>query len=296
MASGDRPFRIYNAHEISPYLRKGNERYIKEVLSGLNPLTFNAAASVTALPTAAITQVDKVITLPRMICLADLYQSTEQTLLPLGVATGGLNLSCDQVNNEEVQYVFGGNSVLNPWGCTMGTDPNWFYRWKLTIADVSGSDQTMFGVIKQAAFQASPEFAADGLYTDFALIGNVSGNVVIYTDLNNSGVAVVHDTGFNWLDTLTHTLELRILGRRAYWLINGVMLGQKISKDGNGASITAQDTLTPPAFTFDTGDFLVPYGDIRHDAVAPGIITLVEYEFGPLCVIGKDQDVYDRAS
>jgi hypothetical protein len=93
--------------------------------------------------------------------------------------------------------------------------------------------------------------------------------------------------GFTWADTLVHQLEVRVIARKAIYLINGVVGGGRVSRDGTGAAITAQTLNTQAAFSFDVGDVLVPFIFVRQDAnVTP--VYLRELEVGHLVDRGLD--------
>lgn len=250
------------------------------------PFTIDANG-VAALYTAAVTQVDQFLS-PSGVPW-HMYQTTEQTLAPRQHADG-LIISGDLVNNETLEYVPGLNNSKNPFGCTVGTSPRMLFSANIKIADVSGSDQTLIGWRKQEAFAVPTSFltTGDGTYTDFYGVGFASAaanpnNVYVAYDLNNSGSTTVADTLFNWADGKTHNIEVEVLpSGKVIVRINGVELGGTVSKDGLGAALTAQSTLNPtPAFTFDAGDFLVPFIFIRHDAAAPGAYNLYETKHGP---------------
>jgi len=294
MSSSGRPYKQIYANELSEHIRPGNQRYVKENLSGANPLCFNCATGISALVTAGAAQVDRMVTMPRGIGW-EIYQATAQALMPLGVAGGGLEIAGDQVENEEVEYVLGGNDTGNPYGNLIDTDPSWFFRAKLKVTTVAGSDQIALGFRKQQAYTAVPIFSVDGLYTDFAMFVLISGNLYVCTDLNNSGTAVATDTGFNWANGETHYPEIRMSGGLCSYLLNGVPLGQTVYRDGEGATITGQATVKPPAFTFDTGDFVVPMIEARMDAAPTTTIQLLEYECGPLSERGLNPNVTSRA-
>ena len=294
MGRSTRPFKYVQQYQINPTVARG--KYVFDKLNG-SPLILNMAGALAALPTAAAAQVDTMIT--RGGVGWEMYQTTAQTLGPAYTSGSGLEIALDQVDNESVEYVPGGNNTFNPFARTMPTstsagDGDCFFRAKFTITDASGLDQFGIGWRKQEAFAVPTSFltTGDGIYTDFALFGfaGTSANpnpVRISTDLNNSGSATVTSPGFTWADGLTHELQIRIIGRRAFFLINGILLGNPIAKDGNGAAITSQTTTSGPVFSFDTGDQLIPFIFCRQDAdLSP--VFLVEYEIGNLVDVGLD--------
>jgi len=111
----------------------------------------------------------------------------------------------------------------------------------------------------------------------------------VSSDLNNSGSATVSAVNFTWADTLVHTLEMQVVKNIARFLINGVPLGGTVSFDGDGAAITAQATVKPHTFTFDTGDLVVPFLFLRQDAALTPVY-LQEIEIGHLVSIEADPE------
>jgi len=263
------------------------------------------AGGITAFGAVSATQID-VLTFPDNDIVIEFYQNTAQTLLPrlvVGSETDGLEIGLDAVDNETVEYVVGGNHNANPYAYTVGTSKPYSFRATMRVADVSGSDAFGIGWRKVQAYAAAtaPLFiaAGDPTYTDLAFLGIAAAaaapaTIRTLTDLNDSGVPVVTSTGFTWADTKVHTLEVRLYGRRVYYFINGQRLGDRVAKDGLGAALTAQDTLTPPAFSFDTGDILVPFIFNRYATTTPGLIHVVPngvfpgIEVGPLSEMGLD--------
>jgi hypothetical protein len=85
-------------------------------------------------------------------CPIDVYQTTAQTLAPTFTAGKGLEISLDQVDNESVEYVFGGNDALNPFRYVAGdvTDEDngrdgVIFEATFEITDASGLDQFLIG-------------------------------------------------------------------------------------------------------------------------------------------------------
>lgn len=223
--------------------------------------------------------------------------TTAQSVSPMqGSAGNGLNIAGDKVDNESLDFVIGGNADLARLSFKAGTDTDFFFRCKLKIADVSGTDQTVVGFRKREAFVAAASVvswlnAGDAGYTDFSGFLFQGGDLKVTTDLNNSGSATATDTAFNVADNDIVEVELRVVGRKAVYLINGYGVGSSVAKDGDGTSITAQSTISMPSFTFDSGDYLVPFIFVRHDATTPGNIFVREVEVGHLVDVGKDPNV-----
>jgi hypothetical protein len=296
--AGALPFVPIYGHQLSPGLRACRYMVVERVATHPKILENGTQASpviVPTLPTAAQGGIDTVhIEEALGLKVIELFQTTAQTLMPARHATKGLEIGLDEVNNESVEYVPGGNHAANPLGCLAGTDPGVFIRATLEIADVSGSDQLVVGFRKQEAYAVPTSFlsAGDALYTDFYGVGfSGSANpndVKTVRDLNNGGSTTVFDTNFNWADNGIHTLEVRVKGRKVSVFINGVALGGVVKKDGIGAAISAQQSYTPPAFSFDAGDFLIPFIFSRYDATLPGAIYLRKLVCGRLVEDGLD--------
>lgn len=234
-----------------------------------------AVSSAGAIPTASQGQIDG-ITLPGTTGgLLEYFQTTAQTLIPAWtLASLGVEAALDQVENETVEYVPGGNSSVNPFAYTVNTSPPMIFRVAFSITDVSGMDQFGIGWRKQEAYAVPVSFltTGDGVYTDFFGVGFAAtsadpNTVRRFSDLNNSGSTLVDSVGFTWADGLTHVLEIRLKGRYPTVYINGIRAGQPIAKDGLGGAITSQTTLAQATqYAFDVDDILVPFIFIRQDA------------------------------
>lgn len=295
MPRSNRPLRYTQAYQINPNLTQG-KYYFENFKQGADILWFNVAAGLPVLPLAATAAQG---TAQQGISPAGQYwqffNTTDQDVLTIGTAANGLNIAGDLVNNEALELVPGGNAANSRLAFTVGTDSDFFIKTKFKITDADGSDQFLVGFRKQEAFAVPVSFltTGDGVYTDFfgvgfaAVVGNPN-TVRTASDLNNSGSTTVTSTGFTWADTLTHTLEVRVVGGKALVLINDNLLGNVIAKDGDGGAITAQSTLTGPVFTFDSGDTLVPFIFLRHDTNISESHFLQEVEVGHLVDVGKD--------
>jgi len=270
----------------SPAVRR--RRYFYERFDGNlvgGPLMYRIASGLTALPTAVQAQTDGIVSFQGNFL--EYFQTTAQTLQPVSHATKGLVLDGDQVDNESQEYVVGGNSTTQPLAFVTGTDDGFFIRATLEITDASGSDQMLVGFRKQQAYQVPTSFLTTGnaLYTDFAGIGFAATKadpnpVSVATDIGASGSTTVSATNFTWADTKIHKVEVRVIGRKALYLINGVPLGGTVSKDALGVAITAQPTKTAAAYTFTSGLTLVPFIFVRQDADLLDAVYLRELEVG----------------
>ena len=281
---------------IYPYQLANDLRYNKYMFEsfkgGQQPLFLKIASGLPALPTAGQGTISYGLTPGGNY--VELFESTAQTLFPVGVAGSGLNVACDLVENEALELVPGGNSSSSRLAFTIGTDPDFLFRVKYKITDVSGMDQAILaGFRKQEAYAVPTSLltTGDGIYTDFCGIGLSEEDGVdlkIMSDLNNAGSTVVTDTLFDTTDAQVLEVEMRVIGRKAIFLINGVRLGDVVRFDGDGTAITAQSTNTGPVFTLDSGDVVVPWYFGRHDDEVGEGTHIVEWECGHLRDQGKD--------
>lgn len=291
-----RPLRYTQQYQINPNLVRG--KYLYERFSA-PPLWLNdGATGVTALPTGVAAQTDVAVSQNGNVY--ELYQTTAQTILPFAHATKGWEISCDEVDNETVEIVPGGNSSVSPLAFTLPSstaagDTDFFMRAVFEITDADGSDQFGIGFRKQEAFAVPTSFltTGDGIYTDFVLFGFAAtvanpNPVSIAYDQNNSGSTTVQAANFTWADTLVHELQIRVIGRKPQFLINGIRLGNPVAKDFLGNAITSQSTVTGPVITLDEGDIMIPFIFLRHDAAVAEDTFLRELEIGHLVDIGLD--------
>jgi len=179
-----------------------------------------------------------------------------QTLLAPTIAADGLLASLDLTNNEGVEYSQG-ITARSRAAFVIGTSPAFFLKVGLKVADVSGSDICAVGFRKTAAYAAT---FAD--YTDKATLNKIAGDIKIETALNNDA-DVTTDTTDNWADGEAHTLTVKVSAA-------GV-----VTYEIDDAAPTAT-----AAFTFDTGDVVVPFFHLLHDATTPGAVHIQSWECG----------------
>lgn len=295
MPRSQRPLRYTFPYQLSPTFTQ-DKYYFENFKGGSDILWFNVTSGLPVLPLAATAAQG---TAHQGVSpygqYWQVFNTTDQDILTIGTAGSGLNISGDLVANEALELVPGGNSTGSRLAFTVGTDSDFFIKTKWKITDADGSDQFLVGFRKQEAFAVPTSFltTGDGVYTDFFGVGFAAtvadpNDVSVAYDLNNGGSTTVQDTGFNWADTLVHQLEVRVVGAKPIVLINGVRLGNPVAKDGDGAAITSQTTLTGPVFTFDSGDTLVPFIFLRHDTNVSESHFLQEIEVGRLVDVGLD--------
>jgi hypothetical protein len=284
------PYDKIYAYEVSDDLRQ--REYMFERFSGINPTITTTTASLTALPTAVAGQVNKLVTPLGFVW--EVYQTTAQSLQPAAHTSKGMVLDGDQVSDESAEFVPGGNHTSSPYAMVVGTDSDFFFRCRLEITDASGSDQLIIGWRKQQTYQVPTSFLTGGAagYTDFAAIGfaatKADPNPISITTSIGGAVNVVTPVGFTWADTLVHELEVRVIGGRAIYLINGNRIGNPIAKDALGAAITSQSTVSGPAYTFTSALTLVPFIFVRQDVDLTDAVYLREAEVGHLTQRGLD--------
>jgi hypothetical protein len=177
-----------------------------------------------------------------------------QTILFPQKAAGGLDVALDQAEDEGLELTCGIES-----GCAgsfiVGTDAAFYAKLKFSIADVSGTDDCAFGFRKLEAYRANIDD-----YLDAAVLNVISGDIKIETILNN-GATTTTDTTNNWADTETHTLEI-------YVSATGVVTYK----------IDGADPLVTAAFTFDTGDEVIPFFYMLHTGDFAGAVVLKEWD------------------
>ena len=183
-----------------------------------------------------------------------------QTILgPVRTATG-LNVSLDQTDDEGCELTLG---ILSrgPVVFTAGTSGAFSASLKLKVADVSGTDDCAFGFRKAEAYQANVDD-----YDEMAALNVISGDIKIETILN-AGATTTTDTTNDLADGGTVTLKVKVSAARAVtYLIDGV-----------APTVTA-------AFTFDSGEVLVPFFFFLHAADVAGAVELIEL------IVGLDEE------
>jgi len=182
-------------------------------------------------------------------------KGTQTIVGPVRTATG-LNVSLDQTDNDGVEITLG---ILSrgPNVFTCGTDGAFSFSLKFSIADVSGTDDCAVGFRKAEAYQANIDD-----YDEMACLNVISGDIKIETILNN-GATTTTDTTNDWADGETHTLKVKVSAARAV----------TYEIDGAAPIVTA-------AFTFDSGEVVVPFFFFLHAADVAGEVNLIEWKSG----------------
>jgi hypothetical protein len=182
---------------------------------------------------------------------------------------GGWILPIDNTDNDGLEFSHGVTADVS-WGhMKVGTDPAFFIRLIAAIPTVSEFDVFLFGWRKVAAYTAGitqPTTGAAGpdAYTDFFAFNVNAGDIYIDSNLNNAGLVAV-DTTLNWADGAVHEMLIKVSGAgAATGFIDGTALA------------------TTQAFTFDTGDVLMPLFAVTRGAATAAVNpNLIQYEWGP---------------
>lgn len=178
-----------------------------------------------------------------------------QTILAPSLVATGLLVSLDQTDNEGAEYTQG-ILARSKQAMVIGTD-EFYFKCKLSIADVSGADEVAVGFRKAEAYQANIDD-----YADMAVLNVIGGAIKIETMVGAAGT-VTTDTTDAWADAAIKTLEVYV--RR-----DGVVT-YKI--DGAAPTVVA-------AYTFTDALTVVPFFHLLHATTTPGDVILQEWECG----------------
>lgn len=178
-----------------------------------------------------------------------------QTIIAPSLAAGGLNITRDLTNDEGIEITQGITSRSRS-AFVVGTDA-FYLKVRFTITDVSGTDDCLVGFRTSEAYQA----AVDN-YNNMAALNVISGNIYMET-IDDNAATTSTDTTDNWADAATKTLEVYVgKNRKVTYLINGVA------------------PTTSAAFTWDSGDTVVPFFYFLNAADVAETTYLVSWECG----------------
>lgn len=180
-----------------------------------------------------------------------------QTITAPVITASGLNLgSMDQTANDGLEVNLG---VLSSQRCALkvGTDDAFFFRVRMTIADVSGTDDCAVGFRKVEANQANVDD-----YADMAVLNVIAGNITIETIVGGAAT-VSTDTTDNWADTETHELQVNVSDAGVVtYLIDGVA------------------PTTTAAYTFTDALTVMPFVYFLQDTDIAGAVPVAVFECG----------------
>lgn len=164
-----------------------------------------------------------------------------QTVLAPNLTANGLDLTQDTAVAADGAEIFHGLTARDPLCFTVGTDPEFYLKATLKVADVSGIDPLVIGFKKVEAFQTDIND-----YDELAAIGIVgtAAKYQILTILNNAAT-VTTDTTQTGTDAAVVTFEVRVssAGVVTFWI------------DGLAPTVTK-------VFSFDSGEVVMPF--LRH--------------------------------
>lgn len=183
---------------------------------------------------------------------------TQTILAPTMTATGFDINSQDQTDNDGIELC-PGILASSPFKFTVGTDAAFKVRAKISVADVSGTDDLAIGFRKAEAYQANLDD-----YDEMACLNVISGDINTETILNGAATTST-DTTDNLADAGTVTLEVKVSAA-------GV-----VSYLIDGAPPTA---VAATAFTFDDAEVVVPFIYCLNASDVAGEVVLIEWECG----------------
>lgn len=185
-----------------------------------------------------------------------------QTLVMPTLAADGLEISGDQADDEGREFCAG--LLARAAGVfVVGTDPAFFFRCRMTIDDVSGTDQLVIGWRKNQAYQS-----AYTSYTDYAALKLNAGQWYSVTNLNNGGETAT-SLGASFVVADLGAFEVQINVSAAG------LVTYEVGTDGSRSTPSLA-----PAFTLDTGDTVTPFIWFLHSADLADSVRLRQFEAG----------------
>lgn len=178
-----------------------------------------------------------------------------QTILGPSVTADGWDIGMDQTDNDGYEFAVGGITSRNPLAHVVGTDGGAYLELLVKIADVSGADPFLVG------FRKAEDFQADwNSYDELAAIGLFGADIKTSTILNNAATV---DT-----DTTDNASDGTALRLGVFVSPAGVVTYQV-----NRAAPT-----TTVAFSFDSGEVLIPFIFFLHGSDVAGTVVLQELD------------------
>jgi hypothetical protein len=157
--------------------------------------------------------------------------------------TGGMNYAGDQTDDDGIEWVYSCITTKGREGIDRFTVGKQAFSAELTfkLADVSGTDDCLFGFRKVEALNATVDN-----YDEMAAFNVISGDIKLETILNNAATTTT-DTTDNWADGEAHKLKVSVdvAGAVTYQI------------DGKAPTTTA-------AFSFDAGEVVTPFFHLLH--------------------------------
>jgi len=192
-----------------------------------------------------------------------------QTILIPAANTAGMDYSYDAADDEGIQWVMSQNTHKgNVDGdhidrFTVGS-PAFYVELQMSIADVSDTDDCLFGLRKVEAFQA----AVDN-YDEMAAFNIISGDIKTETILNAGTTTTTDltsgggDAAGNWADAGVHILRVSVSQAGAVtYKIDGV------------------EPSSVASFSFDSGEVVTPFFYLLHAASSTAGVVLQKLTVG----------------
>ncbi len=183
-----------------------------------------------------------------------------QTITVPVIGAAGLDISLDQTDAEGVE-ITQGITARSRGAFVIGTDAAFAFSAKLKVADASGAGNLFVGFRKAEAYQADEDDYAD--MAAIGINGTANPNTIKLATILNGGATTSTDTTDTWADAAEKTLKVLVSAA-------GVVTYQI---NGAAPTVTA-------AFTFDTGDTVVPFIYFLHAADVAGAVELSEWTCG----------------
>lgn len=188
-----------------------------------------------------------------------------QTITGPVITATGLNIAGDQTADEgyDIFTHFLGASGMGPF--VIGQSPAFYFRCKIQVADISGTDDLQIGFrraeIVNAAFDNYLDAAAFS-------VDAADGTLSLETILNN-GATTTTDTTDTLVDDTAYEFKILVAA-------DGVVTYQHdIASSGTLAAPTAV-----AVFTFDDGDPVIPFVRFLHDTDLAGQIDIHIWDVG----------------
>tara|TARA_Y100001973_G_C5084024_1_gene273928 strand:- start:5 stop:784 length:780 start_codon:yes stop_codon:yes gene_type:complete len=182
------------------------------------------------------------------------------------VATSaGMNYSYDGADNEGIQWCLADANAKGYWKgpqiqkYRVGSDA-FYAKLTFSVADVSDTDDCLFGFRKVEAFQA----AVDD-YDEMAAMKLNAGDIETETIINNGGTTTTTniDAGSNWGDGESHSFEVLVASTGAV----------TYKYDGSTSANAV-------AFSLDVGEIVTPFFYHIHAAASSSGVVLQSFEHG----------------
>lgn len=186
---------------------------------------------------------------------------TQTIIRPIWVkgASGYMNLMLDDAAADDGHELTNGTLASDKLAFIVGQDAAFHARMKVTIEDISGTDDFVFGFRKAEAYQT----ANVDDYDEMAALQLIDTVQNTHTILNGGTTTVTDTTDASAGDTVAFTWEVRV---SAAGVVTYLI-------DGSAPTVAT-------AFTFDDGEIVVPFIFAKQHTDLHGYIHYGEWEVG----------------